>query len=661
MAVAVVVLSVAWVPVAKLGPWPPEAAGALVVGLPGLPLLVARARGRTAGRPAGERWAARALLAWLAVGLVSALASQRPGLAVVGLFNQGTGWLFMAVLGGAWAIGTAVGRPGRRLVGTALVTGAVANAVVAVGQMTVGLGRVGLPGYGGQADGFLGNPVFLGGLEAAALVIMAGRLVRRPRRAWLPTLLLAAGVALSGERLSMLIAVALALVVPSATWLAGSDGDQVRGVGAGRGSRLAARLAAGAADLPASNGRSGLPGAGLFTVTVGAGLAAGVALPLLRASNALANKLSATAEATFGDRLHAWLEGARAVLHAPLIGSGPGQFGAATEALFPRWFVRAHQGQIFTDAHNIGVEYAVTTGLVGLALLVAFAVAAVRSGRGPLVGFAAVLLAVELVEPLNPVLTPLLFLAAGAAAGAGRAALPGSVPGGADVPVASHGDGWQGGEALATGAGGMPERVPAGRPVRARSRLLVVATGLAGLLAVAGAADLLVGVDAMVRSHAALVDTSHAAALADARLAVRVLPAWPEPAQAMASVELLGRQASPTAPTPLERAARWEQVAAARDPADAPAWLATAEMELQLHRLATARRYALAAQARYPWGAGTLRLLGSISLAEHRPSAARRWFSLLVRVQPRPDVAQLMAGACAQTSPFAAPTGAPRC
>ncbi|MDA8280645.1 MAG: O-antigen ligase family protein [Actinomycetota bacterium] len=636
----------AWLPVLDLGPWPVEAAAALIVGLPGVPLLVARGMGRASGRPPGERWAARAMLAWLAAGLASALMSVRPGLSMVGLFDQGTGWLFMVVLGGAWALGTALGPAGRRLVGSALIVGAVANALVAIAQLVVGLSSIGLPGYGGgQPIGFQGNPVFLGGIEAGTLVVLATRFADRPGRVWLSTGLVAIGVGASGERLSMLVALVLAVGSLAVVWI--PEGSRaMRAIDALR-DRGPNRSAAAGTSASRSPGRSlgSAPAAttgivrrfaprrpwrraSTFAGLVVGGLGVGVALPLVRASSVVARQLTATAEGTFGDRLHAWFEGGRALLHAPALGYGPGQFESATSALFPQWFARTHPGQVFTDAHNIGVEYAVTTGLVGLACLVVFAVFAVRGRRGPLLGFAAVALAVELVEPLNPVLTPLLFLAAGGASWSMQRHL-GSVGPARSVDVADP----------LPPADFHRRRLP-------RAKVLVVATCVAGLIGLAGAADLLVGVTAMSDAHARMLASSEGAALADARLAQQLLPPWPQPPQALAVVELLGRQASPSAPTPLELAARWDQVAAARDPGDAAAWLAAAGLQLELRHLSQAHQDALVALRSYPWGASTLQLLGTVALDQHRLQAARRWFSLLVQVQPHPGLAALMRGQC---------------
>src|SRR5205807_4236135 len=73
--------------------------------------------------------------------------------------------------------------------------------------------------------------------------------------------------------------------------------------------------------------------------------------------------------------------------------------------------------RLFFDAHNLVVEYLVTTGVVGGLLFVAWAGFALHAAgwQTALGGFAVLVLAVHLVEPQNAGLTPLAFLALGAA------------------------------------------------------------------------------------------------------------------------------------------------------------------------------------------------------------------------------------------------------
>ena len=114
-----------------------------------------------------------------------------------------------------------------------------------------------------------------------------------------------------------------------------------------------------------------------------------------------------------------------AIRDHPLLGAGPGRFLAATGKYTTLKLTKAEGlDSQFVDAHNILVEYGVTTGLIGLALLVAFLVVAFGlSGWGsPLAGFAILALAMHLVEPQDAFVMPIVFLALGAAV-AGKAAL----------------------------------------------------------------------------------------------------------------------------------------------------------------------------------------------------------------------------------------------
>ena len=82
-------------------------------------------------------------------------------------------------------------------------------------------------------------------------------------------------------------------------------------------------------------------------------------------------------------------------------------------------------GRNWADAHNIVLELAVVTGAIGLVafgwLVIRLAPRTLRprSGRRWAAAAAVTLVAFALVEPLDVVLTPLLFLLAGAAAGRG--------------------------------------------------------------------------------------------------------------------------------------------------------------------------------------------------------------------------------------------------
>ncbi len=131
-----------------------------------------------------------------------------------------------------------------------------------------------------------------------------------------------------------------------------------------------------------------------------------------------------------GERQRVAVYGAnlRAVAERPVLGWGPanawtGFLSAGTEEQIQT------AGRNWADAHNIVLELAVISGVVGLAafgwLVIRVAPRALRPppDRRWLAAAAVTLGVFALVEPLDIVLTPLLFLFAGAAAG-GRVAEP---------------------------------------------------------------------------------------------------------------------------------------------------------------------------------------------------------------------------------------------
>ena len=127
-------------------------------------------------------------------------------------------------------------------------------------------------------------------------------------------------------------------------------------------------------------------------------------------------------QATDTDRAVVWKVTAGGMAERPILGWGPG----TTQVPY---LTRATPADIeeatrrWADAHNLFLETAVTSGILGLIPLVALFVLLVgrawRAGpeRAWSLGAAAALGAYAMVEPLNLVLTPLLFLFAAMAAG----------------------------------------------------------------------------------------------------------------------------------------------------------------------------------------------------------------------------------------------------
>ena len=518
--VAALLLPLAFSPELYHSFWAPKAAVALLVLGPGLVALARLAR-------AGSR---PALLAacFVAVAAVATAGSEHPVASLTGGANWGTGLLFVAAAVGAWALGASAGEQRRRQVATALVAAALVNAVVAWLQAR-GLVPPSLDSTG-RSSGLMGNPVHLGALAAGALWLVGGRVAASSaRRAapWIAAAAVLAGAAqLSGGRSAVgLTALVLVALVPRIGWR--------------RGAVLA--VAAFVGLLAAS-----------------AWAADGAVTGSARAVTQTTRQMDA--------RGSLWRTSAGAVLERPLLGVGPGRFHAATS---PRAEPAVSEGGVnaYADAHNWVVEYAVTTGLLGLLVLLAWLVTAARSSGGPLAGFAAVAGVFMLVEPQSVSLTPLALLALGASC---RRA---------------------------------PPSTPAGTGWRTAST--------AGLLAGAAAAAVLLAGELGLRQ--ATLDTSPSR-YADA---AALLPPW-------ADVSRVGARISAFHGLHDDDARRQALVlarqATRRDPADPAAWSELAKLELAWGTDAGTARAVDRALERHPWQADAL--LVRAVLAERTGDAA---------------------------------------
>ncbi|HET7488250.1 MAG TPA: O-antigen ligase family protein [Acidimicrobiales bacterium] len=491
--------------------WAPKAALCLLLLGPG---AVAVARLVAAGD--GAAMAATAFVA--AAGLSAAL-SDKPALALVGGANWGTGLLFDATLVGAWALGRLCTGHRRRQLVTAVLAAALVNA--AVGWLQA---RDLVPDVlesPGRSAGLMGNPVHLGALAAAAIVLAGSRL-REDRRwyLWVGALALLAGAAqLSGGR----SAVGLGLVATAVVaWRAGPR----------RGAAAVAAVVAGA--LVASVWAGG------------------------KAVTGSSRAVGQESTAQVGERIDLWRLSVGAIGRRPLLGWGPDRFEAATT---PRYVPPVTEGgrQIYRDAHNWVVEYATTTGLVGLGLLVAWLALAARDARGPLAAVAAVAGVFLLFEPLSVSLCPLALLALGAST--------------RGPPLPAAGPAWR-------------------------------AAAVAGLLVGAGFAVVLLAGE--VRLRQATLDISRDRY----RQAAPLLPAWPDVSLAGARVEAyfgLHDEAARRATLELARQAT------RRDPASSQAWAYLGQLERVWGSEQRARAALDAALRRDPWLAEALERRASLA------------------------------------------------
>lgn len=359
----------------------PRATVLLVLAALGLPALALRAWRSTLV------WPARAAIAFLVVAGISAALSPVPWVGFFGLDEYGTGWLFLVCLAALWALGSDLTDSGAELLGKGLVVlgllnaGAVVLEVGGKGWSPLGTFVAHFPGMlfgGGQPTGFADNPVFGAQVMMGGLALLAWRTEERnPWTWWVMTSLTGAGIYLSGERFGLLVVAALVvwvLVVRRVRPTIAFAGAAIGGVVAGVVFEQLVKLVTTAHFRSiASEGGNGL----------------------------------------FGPRLRIWEASLHAIGAHPVLGGGPSQAAAATMPY--RSTITVIRDGLFTDVHNFVIEIAVTTGLLGLALFLAWLVPALRAARGPLLLYAVVVLAGGLIEPFDITATSVAFLALGAA------------------------------------------------------------------------------------------------------------------------------------------------------------------------------------------------------------------------------------------------------
>lgn len=153
-------------------------------------------------------------------------------------------------------------------------------------------------------------------------------------------------------------------------------------------------------------------------LTMAAWTAADSILPEREIEFSAAPRFAQLDEGSAAERPHVWRAYLRAVADDPLLGTGTatGWYGYLSHAEPDE--IRA-AGRGWGSAHNIALEVAATTGLVGLLpAILLVGLISVRALRGPpshawAAGVAIALAAVHALQPFNIVLTPLLFLSAG--------------------------------------------------------------------------------------------------------------------------------------------------------------------------------------------------------------------------------------------------------
>lgn len=530
VAAAALLLLVAFSPAVYGIFWAPKAAVLLVTIVPGAVALARLVRHRVPG--------ARGAAAFLVVAGVSAAVSDRPVIALLGLHNWGTGWLFMLAVAGLWALGATLSPRGIDRMRAAIIGGALVVAGIAWLQTAVDLPIDALHPGRLRASSLLGNGVHVGTVSAATLALVAGGIVNARRERLVLWLVAAATLAgalqLSGSRAG-LVAALFALVY-----------GVVR-LGARRGAALVAVVVLGAtaADRIPKVDTASETAVGRAAVSIDPGASSG--------------------------RTAVWRAAAEGILDRPVLGWGPGRaMRAISPRVGPELARNEAAGSEYSDAHNMILDYGVTTGVLGLLALAGWLVPAGRRARGPLAVFAGCGALVGLAQPQSVAVTPLLALALGAAMAAGTRETITAPPFGTRAE-----------RAIAVG----------GVAVSA----VAAVTFLAGEVALANAA------------------TEFSRASLDR--AASFLPPWPELSNVAWRIHAFEAIDTRDARA-WERAVDAAGEATRRDPAASAAWTHLADLQLRAGHPRDAERSYAEAVRRYPWSIAGLN--GSIHFADLR-------------------------------------------
>lgn len=607
VAAGVFLLLVGDIPGASFSVFAPKLAVLLVLGAAGLPVLVLRAVG--AGpipRRTLTRAPALAAVALVVVAAVSTALSPAVESAIVGVYQLGTGLVFVVCLAGAWALGTCISGTGRETLVSAIVAAAVVNATVAIMQQLIGLSAV--PAFGVFATGLMGNPIYLAALGVAALALLVPRFVRDPRRVLLPVVLVSVAVGASGERLSALLVLVLAVYTVAVAFARPAAGNDAR--------RTRVRTTWLAVVSLAS-----LVTGSLLPSAAGAGVGGG-GIVLRTETGTVANTLST--------RLDVWQAGLSVLARRSVVGFGPGQFRDAISTVSSSHFINVTSSLTFDDAHNIFVEYLTTTGVLGAVALVAWLVLAARRRRGPFLVAAGLLLVIGLAEPQNVATTPLMFLLIGAAPVAARRggrsgrADPGRDDGAGEPDRAGTGD----------PAGGDPaggRGLPGGRPVAIASIICAVLALLAGIGLVVGDAE-------YGAAAASAAGGQEQAGVRQARSADHLLFLWPD-TQVLVGTSLLLEGSVPTPANSAEAAAAY-RIAISRDPTDSYLWSSLGIADLHAGHPVAAWRAATRAVQLRPWGVTDLNDLGLIDVGLGKVAQSKHWYGRSLIADPNQPVAR---------------------
>jgi O-antigen ligase len=573
--VVALLLPTAYTPVVEAASWTPKAALIPVIAAVGAPLLLGRAS-------PGIRNATWALRLLIVVGAIATARSARPLLGVYGHYGFGTGLVFILAVAGAWAIGTRLSEGDRQLLGRAVGAAIAVNAALILAEMPFDLRRYGFGRLEGRAPGLMGNPVYVGPILAVGVILVVGPLavalgrrdLRRGLVVGLAIAATAAAMSLAGSR------TALVLCIFATAWAWRTRGRVVAAVAAV--TIAVGWLGAPLLDRPPQPTHAAAADASSTSAPAAADSPSATTAPLRSGITATIN----AERRPLSPRLATWWSARHAFFDHPIVGAGPGQFNSATVRYRPRLIEVDTPGKYFLDAHNLVIEYAVTTGAVGLSALLAWLLYAFRLARGPFAVAAAAMFLALLVEPQHVTLSPLAALMLGAAGS---------------------------------------ERIRTTR----HAAIAIGATGLVGLVA---ASALLYGDFSL---HQAVLDYR----FGPARVAEQVLRPWVQPPTQLAAIytfhgSIGGSSDNPAALRADAQARRWLAIAAERDPSNVPGWLLLAQFEYAHGAADDAERHFGRALRVDRWSSAAMEGLGLIEYHKGNLVNARRWFDAAHSLDP---------------------------
>jgi O-antigen ligase/Flp pilus assembly protein TadD len=339
-------------------------------------------------------------LVFLLWGVVCVTTATSRWTALVGTYNQGTGWLFWAAALSAWGSFRRFEispRQRQQLLVVFLVGGVLVAAIALLSTLHWSPLRF-RTGFrpDGRPSSTLGNPLFLGSYLALVIVCALDQVVTSLRedrdRAWELAGTVAATVAL------LLSVLALVLTLSRGAWLGAAAGVVVWGIDVARRARVEMRVLG-----------------GLAAVLIVVAVVAVFAVPRLSSARLVVGDrvgVSSVATATLDTRWQIWGIAVDAIADRPVVGWGPNNYRFAAQRHMTAERLAAEPTVRDADAHNLILELAATWGIPGAALLLGLWVlvmlGALRS-RAPTasvaLGVGAAFLISGLTMPQNVVVT----------------------------------------------------------------------------------------------------------------------------------------------------------------------------------------------------------------------------------------------------------------